>query len=344
VTVGANQVSSWASWNYSGVEAKASYPEYRDLIETMASLGKRFGCGRAFWEYSADLNRFGTPMALMLLPYWTGGCIGSQEGLFFEASATTPYHFLTQAELSTAPSDPQVGLPYGSVDVPLGVRHLQLLGVKFLMASTPDVIKAADRDPSLTKVASSGPWPPGGGGTAKTTWSIYLIHPSPVVTGLRHLPVVVPGIDKSSDSWKAANVAWFLHPGRWAIPMAASGPAAWPVGSTATRQSPRIVPTKVSHVQLGTAGVSFDVGALGRPVLVRVSYYPRWQASGATGPYRVSPNLMVVVPTSHHVVLSYGASAIDLVGALVTLAGLLALGAIAVVDRRRRSLGGIPTK
>ena len=42
-------------------------------------------------------------MALMLLPYWTDGCIGSMEGLYFESSATTPYHFLNQSELSEAP-------------------------------------------------------------------------------------------------------------------------------------------------------------------------------------------------------------------------------------------------
>ena len=30
---------------------------------------KRYGCGRAMWEYSASENRFGTPEALMLLPY-----------------------------------------------------------------------------------------------------------------------------------------------------------------------------------------------------------------------------------------------------------------------------------
>ena len=55
------------------------------------------------WEYEKELDRYGTPMALMLLPYWTDGCIGSMEGLYFEASATTPFHFLTQVELSTAP-------------------------------------------------------------------------------------------------------------------------------------------------------------------------------------------------------------------------------------------------
>ena len=36
------------------------------------------------------LDRYGTTMAPMLLPFFTDGCIGSMEGLFFEASASTP--------------------------------------------------------------------------------------------------------------------------------------------------------------------------------------------------------------------------------------------------------------
>ena len=43
-------------------------------------------------------------------------------------------------------------------------------------------------------------------------------------------------------------------------------------------------------------------------MLVKISYYPRWHATGATGPYRVSPNLMVVVPTAKDVSLVYGST------------------------------------
>ena len=128
VTLGPNEVTNWSNYNYEGYEGQASYPEYHSLMQTMGSLGKRYGCGRAMWEYSASENRFGTPEALMLLPYWTNGCIDSMEGLLFESSATTPYHFLNQAELSAGPSEPEVGLPYGPLDVVLGVQHLQLLG------------------------------------------------------------------------------------------------------------------------------------------------------------------------------------------------------------------------
>ena len=60
------------------------------------------------------MNDYGTPDALTMLPYWTNGCIGSMEGLYYEASATTPFHFIDQSELSLQPSDPMVGLPYAS--------------------------------------------------------------------------------------------------------------------------------------------------------------------------------------------------------------------------------------
>ena len=123
-------------------------------------LGQIRAISRYDWGYRSepDPTRFGTTEALMLLPYWSGGCIGSMEGLLFESSATTPYHFLNQAELSAGPSEPEVGLPYGSLDVTLGVQHLQLLGVKYFIAETPQVEQEAAVDPSLQLVAKTGPW------------------------------------------------------------------------------------------------------------------------------------------------------------------------------------------
>jgi hypothetical protein len=60
-------------------------------------------------------------------------------------------------------------------------------------------------------------------------------------------------------------------------------------------------------------------------VLVKVSYFPNWTASGADGPYRVSPNLMVVIPTDTEVALSYGWSTPEIAGWGLTAAGLVAL-------------------
>jgi hypothetical protein len=72
--------------------------------------------------------------------------------------------------------------------------------------------------------------------------------------------------------------------------------------------------------------VSFNVGRLGAPVLVKVPYFPNWHATGALGPYEVSPNLMAVVPTAHHVTLTYGTTGADQLGKLASLGGVVGLG------------------
>jgi hypothetical protein len=82
--------------------------------------------------------------------------------------------------------------------------------------------------------------------------------------------------------------------------------------------------------------VSFHVSKIGSPVLVKVSYFPNWQASGATGPYRVTPNLMVVVPTAHNVVLHYGATAANRVGQGLTIVGVAALCVVVIRGRFAR--------
>jgi len=344
ITPGANQVTNWAEDNYSGYEAKPAYPEYRALVQTMEHVGATHGCGQTMWQYDPSLNRFGTTMALMLLPYWTNGCIGSMEGLLFESSATTPYHFLDQSELSVSPSDPMVGLDYGPLNVTEGIQHLQLLGVRYFMASSPQVQAAAAADPSLVQVASSGPWTSCCYGTTAattTTWKIYQVLHSPVVTPLANDPAVQVGIGSGQSSWLQPSESWYDQPSRWNVELAASGPADWPRVPIADPNPPRhaTAHTTVSDVRQSDNQISFHVSRTGTPILVKVSYFPNWQASGATGPYRVTPNLMVVVPTSHTVTLHYGATSADRAGELLTVLGLLGLvaGFVAARLRRRRA-------
>ena len=77
----------WPAYNFRGYEAKPLYPEYHDLVQTMNQLGARddgAGCGRALWEIDnrdgVGNGKYGTTMALMLLPFWTDGCIAVDGG------------------------------------------------------------------------------------------------------------------------------------------------------------------------------------------------------------------------------------------------------------------------
>ncbi len=344
-------VSDWAAWNYSGYEqatgpsAKRRHDEYFNLMATMAQIGKTDGCGRAMWEYEPELDQMGTPMAPMLLPYWTGGCIGSMEGLFFESSATTPYHFLNQSELSQNPSRAQRNLPYQSLDVNDGVAHLQLLGVRYYMAISPQAEAQADADPDLHLIATSGPWTinytsttsaagESVSGPQQRTWKIYEVADSQQVTPLTALPNVVQGLPKGGKGWLNSSVAWYEDPSKWDVPLAVSGPPNWPRLTMSEIKSPQRVatsPITVSNIKTGDDSISFDVSQIGQPVLVKTSYFPNWQASGAQGPWRVTPNLMVVVPTSTHVRLHYGNTPVDYAGYLLSLFGLL--GVVALVRR-----------
>jgi len=335
LATGGNEVSTWANTNYGGYQAQTGWPEYHNLMTLMGNLAKRYGCGRAMWEYNVSEQRFGTPEALMLLPYWTNNCVDSMEGLLFESSPTTPYHFLNQSELSVAPSNPQSGLDYEGLNVAEGVRHLQMLGVKYFMAFSPEVIQQANRDPQLSQIATTKNWPAPG-----VKWHIYLIKDSPVVRALTKLPNVVANIS-SQANWLDANQQWWITASLEGVLAASSGPASWPRATSITtmKSSLTLVSVKVTHVNVGLQSVSFHVSRVGVPVLVKISYYPRWHATGASGPYRVSPNLMVVVPTSKNVSLDYTSTpALTLGNVISDLTTLGAFVTLWLVLRRRRNL------
>jgi hypothetical protein len=258
------------------------------------------------------------------------------EGLYFESSATTPYHFLNAAELSKAPSNPERNLPYKTLDVTNGVKHLQEMGVRYYMAFSPDALAQAHANPDLRLVASSKPW------------EIFEVKDSAVVSPLREQPAVIKNAPKGGMDWMDIGVHWYQQdPSTWVVPIAADGPSGWQritvnknkateqmqgtakvVGTGIDIQQPLGIPVReatVSHIKTSDDRISFDVDKPGSPVLVKASYFPNWQVSGAKGPYRVAPNQMVVVPTSRHVSLHYGYTPADRLGYALTLLGIVAV-------------------
>ncbi len=105
--------------------------------------------------------------------------------------------------------------------------------------------------------------------------------------------------------------------------LASSGPDGWQrVDPANPRPSERAVPqVSVSDLEVGVDRIAFDVDEVGTPVLVKASYFPNWRASGADGPYRVAPNLMVVVPTEEQVELTYGREPVEWVAYGLTAVG-----------------------
>ncbi|MEO1056651.1 MAG: hypothetical protein AAFY28_07020 [Actinomycetota bacterium] len=325
----------WARYNFTGYENKPAYPEYYDVVSTMGEIGDDRGCGRAIWENNSDNGQYGTTMALMLLPHWTDGCIGSMEGLFFEASGTTPYHFLTAAAISESSSNPVRQLRYTNNDAEVGVQHMHDLGVRYLMVRTDAAKEEASEQDELVYLTTSGPW------------DIYELSSASIVEPLTMQPVVVN--HRSGDPRERnleLGTSWFQRRDDWPAIPADDGPEAWQrvdveidldarIGEPdeRSRNVDYVLPTEtieavplpevnVTDVEIEQQSVRFNVDQVGVPVLVRVSYFPNWQVEGAEGPYRVSPNHMVVIPTSEEVVLTYGRVPLDWFFYALTVVGI----------------------
>jgi hypothetical protein len=335
----------WASWNYEGYQKKPAWTEFSAVISTMNKLPP----GRALWEPSSDINNYGTTLALELLPYFTHGRIGSMEGLYFESSATTDFHFMTVSELTASgqASNPVRGLVYGSIDdFDKGVEHLRMLGVRYFMAESTDAKHRADANRGLALVATV----PDLDHQAPHGWKIYEVKGWDLAEGLKYEPVVVAthggpsskcfgteppakGVhDPELAAWECSSAPWW-NSGDLARPFAAAGPAGWaraPSVAAAEKVAPRPLPkVTVGPVTERVDSISFHVSRTGVPVVVKTSFFPNWKAHGARGPWRLAPNLMVVIPTSHDVRLTYGETTGDRAGRVLTLAGVLGVVALA---------------
>lgn len=313
-----HDVPGWVKWNYEGYEGKATYNEYQTLMQEIDGLPP----GRVMWEANHDLNQYGTPMALMLTGYWSEEH-PSMEGLFFESSLTTPFHFLNASEVSERPSNPVRGLDYRGFDFERGLQHLALYDVGYYVSFTERGATAA-RDAGLVEVGLAPPW------------TIYALPDSDFVDIAAFTPAVWDGGDflEPSLEWYD-DVANLDH---WLVE---SGPADWPtvtsVDDRLAFDNPYPAGGSVSNVVLENHRLSFTTTAIGVPHLVKISYFPNWQADGADGPYRAAPSLMVVVPTQEDVVLEFRNTGAENIGIVLTVLAFGGLAAYAYLRRRERN-------
>lgn len=320
----------YVRYGFGGYERYFHAAEYHALVNTMTEVGRRYGCGRAFDEFEPT-GRYGSIYELSILPYWTDGCIDGMAAVVPDQSWNTPFIVEAQESLST-----YVDLTTGSIrqrplDVAQGVELLRTLGVRYYVSWSPEAQAQAATVAGLKQIASSG------------RWKIYEVVASNLVAGLSVQPVVVGS--RSEAVWDKAAGSWFTADDNQRPPPATGGPASWQ--RVAPGQPGPVVrvavvrvadPPVVSAVRTSTNRISFHVDRTGEAVVVRASSFPWWSAIGAIGPWRLAPDNLVVVPTSHEVTLTATPKAPDNVGEVIGVLGLLGLVGLGFVDwaRRRR--------
>ena len=326
----------WAEEGFSGLQRRRDWPEFDRLVGALERVARRHGCGRAAWDRQDRQGRdregrsdnlvFGGDGALTLLPFFTDGCIGTLDGILRDSSATTPYIQLTQSLTTFLPEQWVVGLPYEQFNLARGIDQLRRVGTRYYLTRGGDAEAAArefTRD--LRLVASPGPW------------QVWLLLDSEVVSPLPVEPAVM--VLAEGEDWDDMSALYSRTREADVVPLAENGPPEWRRVPSGQFPTPRPLPqARVSGVRLERDEVSFEVDRTGVPTLVRVSWFPGWNVKGGRGPYRVTPNLMVVIPEDDEVRLYRTRTGAEWMGIASFLAGVGVLVALVATERRRRTL------
>jgi hypothetical protein len=267
------------------------------------------------------------------------------EGLYFESSLTTPFHFINHSEMSYQPSNPIPGLNYHTFDMERGLQHMDVYGVDYYVSFTPEAAEKANDIEGFNEIAVTDPF------------HIFELPETEVVEIATHVPSVyevpergifasllgsgtVTGDDgEPLPSFHDLSLEWYEdieNMDRWVV---ADGPEEWPrIEALEERADIELeAPANaVSGIEVEDHRISFSTEAVGIPHLVKVSYFPNWSATGADGPWRASPSLMVVVPTQEDVVLEFQDTWAETGGKILTLVGVGALVTVGISWWRRR--------
>lgn len=313
---------AWADWNYTGLEAKELWPAWR---EATARLRGGAGDPRATVEYNAVHEKAGSIRMYETLPYFSGR--STLEGVYNQASLQTHSVYYLTSELCESSPNPFRRREYSRFDTPAALRHLRLYNVSDVVAVSPKLEAALRVRPDVASLFRVPPY------------SAFRLrdHGPGYVEPMTHAPV-----RSHPRGWRDKAYRWFTREPLSPAHLVFTEDARFVV----VERDEWLAPPEVA---LGaTASVSESVAdeelristdRVGHPLLVKVSYHPRWRADGADGPYLVSPALMMVVPRRTEVRLFYARTAADHAGAALTL-GVLVLGGWSWSRARRRAASG----
>jgi len=275
----------WVNWNFTGYENKSSWGD----IESLYSVLNNLPPGRIMWEPNSDLNKYGTPMVLMTIPMFTHHT--SMEGLYFDSSITTPFHFITVSGLAERPSNPVGGLSYINGNFDKGMRMMNDLGIDYFIAYTEKIKDKADSAIELELIAET------------EVFKIYDVNSQKVELITKSLlnfdsPSFKSRISSSlikdfeDQSFFDLAVDAFLNDSNFKVIQNLD---------FLDYNNEDFSELKITNLNIDNEQITFTTNKVNYPHLIKVSYFPNWETADGYGPYRVSPSFMAVVPTSSNV-------------------------------------------
>jgi len=302
----------WLNWNFSGYESKSNWTDITSLYEGLDTLEP----GRIMWEPNSDLNKYGTPMVLMTIPIFTDH--QSVEGLYFDSSITTPFHFLTVSGVAERPSNPVGGLTYINGEFDKGFRLMEDLGVDYFIAYTSSIKDKANKDENFNFLFSNEVFNVYSINTEKVELvgdNLYIFESPDFYERLRNA-VLRSGSEQSFFESAYKNFKDELN---YKIIENYDESYADPSDKNTT--------LLISDLNIQNELITFKTNKPNQLHLIKVSYFPNWKIKNGYGPFRISPSFMAVIPKDEFVEIKFESSktekALNLLSILTLFGALL---------------------
>ena len=283
-----NFLPHWLNWNFTGYDQKDDWSDITNLYSGLNQLEP----GRIMWEPNSDLNKYGTPMVLMTIPMFTNH--ESIEGLYFDSSITTPFHFVTVSGLAESPSNPVGGLSYINGDFDKGVRYMKELGIDYFISYTESITDKAISSNELENLFQSSPFT-----VFKVNSNKVEVIESELISFTQ--PNLFNRISNSIfkrqeiDSFFVLSMKEFKLDNKKRIIEGISS------GEIQNLNNISHIESEIDNIKISDTKITFQTKHPNRLHIVKVSYFPNWKIKNGLGPYRISPSFMAVIPHTNDV-------------------------------------------
>tara|TARA_B100000902_G_scaffold81367_1_gene85976 strand:- start:4596 stop:6443 length:1848 start_codon:yes stop_codon:yes gene_type:complete len=286
----------WLNWNFTGYESKNNWSDITSLYEGLDALEP----GRIIWEPNSDLNKYGTPMVLMTIPMFTHH--QSVEGLYFDSSITTPFHFLTVSGLAERPSNPVGGLSYINGEFDKGFRFMEELGVDYFIAYTSSIKDKANMNENFNFLFSN------------EVFNVYSIDSEKVELVDDNLHIFEsPGFyDRLKDAiLRESGDQNFFDAAYESFKDESNYRIIENYDKNFADNSDINSELLITELNIENNLITFKTNKPNQLHLIKVSYFPNWKITSGEGPYRISPSFMAVIPHEELVELKFESTNVE---------------------------------
>ena len=286
----------WVSWNFNGYENKDQWTDIEKLYSNLNELPP----GRIMWEPNSDLNKYGTPMVLMTIPLYTHHT--SVEGLYFDSSITTPFHFIAVSGLAERPSNPVGGLRYINNQFEKGQEYLEELGVDYFISYTDSITNKSLESDKLTLLFSSDPFTVFGIKSDKVELVDQKLVRFEKTTFIER---TVSSILRNTEFTNFFDASYENFDNLESQRIIEIGNSGYEQLETSSEE------VKITNLKMTSETITFKTNKPNKLHIIKISYFPNWQIQNGSGPYRISPSFMAVVPYSENVELRFETTRVE---------------------------------